>query len=129
VNRSLVLVAALSCGTLLTACGSSSSTAPHVTDPTVRVLPNVAEAPTWGGCQEHSMRFLDYAAEATGTETREAALAPYRAKGDLVVDRPARPHRNAQVLLVDRQNLIRSALEVLHSPNGWLVSMVEECAD
>jgi hypothetical protein len=45
------------------------------------------------------------------------------------VTRPARAHRNAQVLLVDEHDVIHHALELIHTDNGWLVWIVEGCGD
>jgi hypothetical protein len=72
---------------------------------------------------------IDHSADARGGSGRAAALAPYRQVGDHVVDRPARPHRNAQILLVDDGNVIRHALELWLTGKGWRVGVVEACAD
>jgi hypothetical protein len=118
-KRALLTTIVLTAGLLVAACGDGS---------TPRVQPDVAAKPTWGGCQERSMQNIDYLAGAKGARTRAAAVARYRVDGDRVVVRPARPHRNAQVLMVDDHNVIHHALEVWHTRHGWLVSTVETCA-
>jgi hypothetical protein len=117
------VVLASACALALTAtlagCGDASRPV---------VEPATAGKPTWGGCQEHTMQITDYVADARGARTRTAALASYRIDGDHVVDRPARPHRNAQVLLVGDDDVIHDVLELMHTRNGWLVSSVESCS-
>ena len=75
------------------------------------------------------MQITDYVAGASGYKTRAAALEPYRVAGDRAVERPARAHRNARVLLVGDGDVIHHAVELTHTGNGWLVSTVEACAD
>ena len=120
-SRTFEAVVSAAAVIVLTGCGTASSTP--------RVEPDIAGTPTWGGCQEHSIRNIDYVSDARGAKTREAAMKPYRAAGDHVVHQPRRPHRNAQVLLVDDHDVIHHALEMWNSGNGWLVNMVESCAD
>jgi hypothetical protein len=117
----LLTAGALALSAALVGCGDTSSR-PHLD-------PDVAGRPTWGGCQTRSMQAIDYAVDAPGAKSRSAALAAYRVDGDHVVDRPARPHRNARVLLVDQGNVIHHALELWHAEHGWLVTMVEACGD
>jgi hypothetical protein len=106
----------------VTMAGCGDPSRPHLD-------PDLAGKPTWGECQERSIQAIDYVADAPGATSRAAALAPYREEGDHVVDHPAGPHRNAQVLLVDAGNVIHHALELSHTENGWLVGMVDTCAD
>jgi hypothetical protein len=101
-------------------CGSS---------PKPTVQPDLAAKPTWGGCKNFVGQHIDYTVDAHGAPTRAAALADYRQEGDHVVDRPKRPHRNARVLLVDDRDVIHHALELWHSQDGWLVTMVQKCTD
>ena len=58
-----------------------------------------------------------------------AAIAQYRQPGDHVVKRHRRPHRTAAWLLVDDRNVIHTSVELWHSQHGWLVGLVEKCAD
>jgi hypothetical protein len=113
---------ALALGAALVGCGDTSPR-PHV-DPDI-----AGKKPTWDGCQLRSVQAIDYVADAPGAKSRAAALARYRVDGDHVVDRPPRAHRNARVLLVDEDDVIHHALELRHAEHGWLVSMVEACAD
>jgi hypothetical protein len=104
----------------LSGCGDS----PHPS-----VQPDLAGKPTWGGCREFISGTMDFVVDAPGAKSRSAAIAHYRLAGDHVVTRPARAHRNAQVLLVDEHDVIDHALELIHTDNGWLVSTVESCGD
>ena len=111
---SLVLVAS--------GCGTSQPGA----HPEVRTE---TATPTWGRCAAHSVQSLDYVADARGVSTLAEALSPYREPGDHLVRRPARAHRNPAWLLVDERNVIHTAVEVLRTSGGWLVSTVDRCAD
>ncbi len=104
-----------------TGCGSSPGSQPEA-----KARP-AASAPTWGGCQQHSMQTIDYVADAPGADTLADALEPYREPGDHLVHRPARAHRNAAWRLVDEHDVIRTAVEVLENGHGWLVSTVDRC--
>lgn len=125
-NRVHAIVGATAAGTVLAACGSSS-TPPGVIEAVGPV--DQTHAPTWGGCHVHSTRTIDYIADAPGARTRAAALAPYRQEGDHVVVRPARAHRRVGWLLVDSRNVIHTSVELWHSEHGWLVNVVEKCAE
>jgi hypothetical protein len=72
---------------------------------------------------------VDRAAGVAGARSLDAALAPYREDGDHVVQRSGGPHRHTSWLLVDDANVIRSAVEVAHTEQGWLVMSVASCAD
>jgi hypothetical protein len=117
-RTAMVVASAAVC---LAACGASPSTP--------RVASDVGGKPTWGDCHERSGMNIDYVAGARGKPSAAAAIARYRVPGDHVVMVPAHAHRNAQWLLVDDHNLIHASLELWHTPRGWLVSMVEKCAD
>jgi hypothetical protein len=116
----LLTAGALALSAVLVGCGDASSR-PHVD-------PDVAGKPTWG-CQTRATQAIDYAVDAPGAKSRAAAIARYRVDGDHVVDRPAHAHRLPQVLLVDADNVIHHELELWHTENGWLVTMVEGCDD
>jgi hypothetical protein len=119
-NVVLAAAGALALTVNLVACGDTSRPA---------VEPDAAGKPTWGGCQESRVQMRDFVADAHGAKTRAAALASFRIDGDHVVDRVARPHRNARVLLVGDDNVIHHALDLSHTEHGWLVNLVEACPD
>jgi hypothetical protein len=124
-KRVLASVGAGAAGTVLAACGSSSSAA---IDPAASSEPDVSGTPVWT-CQDHVGQFIDYAAGAPGKKTRAAALASYRNEGDHVVRTPHHDHQLPRVLLVDDHDVIQVSLELWHTRRGWLVTSIERCAD
>jgi hypothetical protein len=89
-----------------------------------------AGRPHWPteGCDTRSGSAIDYAADATGEATPEAALAPYVPERASVVREKAKPHREARWLVVDQDNEIIRAVEMYGDGRGWLVHGVEECS-
>jgi hypothetical protein len=119
-TRLLALGVAVVLGAV-TGCGQSAASGP--------VGVGAGNAPTWGGCHEHSVQVRDYVADAKGEPTAEAAMAPYRERGDHVVVLPAHEHANRRWLLVDDTDVIHTSLELWHTGRGWLVTMVEHCSE
>lgn len=118
----LVAAGATTTTFVLVGCGAAS--------PIAHGDPDVAGKPTWGGCQSRVSQIADYGPDARGSESRAAALAPYRQEGDHVVFRPGRnPHVAPTWLLVDDQNHIHASVELFHGSGGWLVSALDKCAD
>jgi hypothetical protein len=105
----------------VTGCGQSAASGPAGV--------GAGHAPTWGGCAEHSVQAIDYVAGAKGEPTAEAAMAPYRERGDHVVVVPGHEHVNRSWLLVDDTDVIHTSLELWHAGRGWLVTMVDRCSE
>jgi hypothetical protein len=124
------IAAALAATALLAGCGGPDDT-PVAKDPAPTTAAAPSGRPHWPteGCETRSGSSIDYAADAKGEDTAEAALAPYVPDGASVVREKARPHRAHRWLVVDGRNQIVRAVEMFgDGGKGWLVSGVEECA-
>lgn len=115
---------------LLAGCGADDTRVAKDPAPTTSPSSTEPAVPHWPdeGCDTHSGMSVDYVSDAVGAETLDEALAPYVPDGATVVKKGAKPHRNAQYLVVDEDNEIVAAVEAVDGDNGWLVDFVEKCS-
>jgi hypothetical protein len=96
---------------------------------TVSSAEAVGDAPRWpGGCDSHSMLFLDYTAEAKGFPTHRKAARKWMLADDTLVKQPGGPHERKHWLVVKPNNRIRASLTMFQQNGGYLVDSVEKCA-
>ena len=87
------------------------------------------DAPRWpGGCDTHSMAYLDYTADAKGYPTHRKAARTWMLADDALVKQPGGVHERKHWLVVKPNNRIRASLTMFRQNGGYLVDSVEKCA-